>query len=75
MIPTLFTIMTTEYYEKIKTIGSFKTEDGKIIMCVRYSINPHTEYFEIEISEEKLKLDILSNYRTEELKHFTGTIL
>jgi len=75
MTPMLFTIMTTEYYEKIKTIGCFKLEKDKIIVCVRYSTNPHTEYFEIVMSEDNLKIDIISNYRMDDLKHFTGVLI
>jgi len=71
----IFKTRYLEYYEKIKTIGCFKLEKDKIIVCVRYSTNPHTEYFEIVMSEDNLKIDIISNYRMDDLKHFTGVLI
>ena len=61
MIPTLHALLPTERPEPIRAAACAAVENGKLVLCLRYKSNPHTEWYDIRADENTLRINIRSN--------------
>ncbi|MBR5453875.1 MAG: serine hydrolase [Clostridia bacterium] len=75
MTPYLKELPPNDVYEPLRTAACVKKEEDRLVFCVRYLSNPHSEHYKISFTEETLDICIslafIEGY--EPCKYISGT--
>lgn len=75
MVPTLHPFLPTERPEPVKVAACCAVKDGRLVLCLRYKSNPHTEWYEMQAEETELRISISSrvdDLRPVAMRTFSG---
>ncbi len=72
MTSIITSIMPDDIPEQIETAACYKLEDGKIVICVRFLSCPHTEYYNITMTDDSLEIFISQGMREDRTRQIRG---
>ena len=72
MTSIITSIMPDDIPEQIETAACYKLEDGKIVICVRFLSCPHTEYYNITMTDDSLEIFISQGMREDRTGQIRG---
>jgi len=65
-------IMPDYIPEKLRVASCVESFDGKLVLCMRYLTNPHTEYYNISYNDDELDIYVSDGIRSEEKRRICG---